>query len=456
MSNGLCQGRCQGIAVFAVILGNDCYCSDLAPATQVDPSLCNTPCPGYPFDSCGNVAQTLYAYFNLGQRPSGTGLVLTAASTAVTLSVASVITTSSPITESPSTETGLAAGATTPSEQSTSTAVSTSSTGASSFTSTDTSDIALYIQTAIPASDRSQSSNACFLNSAYSYYSTPTWYDAWPSQVQSYYSASNQGATAACTLSASQLNANAATRRSSGLSGGAIAGIVVGVIIGVLIIAALLFLCIRRRRRTRTVAHNKADLEHEKAAMPSNRYTNPDHYPTSVYSDEDLTALPAAPPTAPPTALPTALPTAHMQTTTHPAFIGAAQGLHKDTTHPAFVGAAQGHHKDNSIQSTPSTSEASRVEQGPSRPWLNYSNQRARSEMSEDQQFFPALQQQNPYQLDPDLDFNGSGQGHMIPRKPVGGHGQAVHPGGGAGGFGHFSDTAGYEDGEERSWYHAR
>lgn len=220
--------------------------------------------------------------------------------------------------------------------------------------------------------------------------------------------------------------------RSSGLSTGAKAGIAVGVIVAVLLVAALLFLCFRRRKRRRrneAVTNGKADVEHEKAAIPATAYadTHPasrPHYPARS-DDEDFTALPDVPPSA------------HMQ-----------------ATHPAFMGAAQGRHKDDSIQSTPPMSEVSRDENPPSKPWLNYANQRTRSEMSEDQQFFPALQQQNPYQLDPDLNF-GTQNSNRIPRRPVGGVGQTVHAGGTTGGFG-FSDTAGYESGGERSWYHAR
>lgn len=221
--------------------------------------------------------------------------------------------------------------------------------------------------------------------------------------------------------------------RSSGLSTGAKAGIAVGVIVAVLLIAALLFLCLRRRKRrsrAEAVTNGKTDLEHEKAAIPAATYRDPHPtYPRARSDDEDFTALPVVPPSA------------HMQ-----------------STHPTYLSAAQGLHKDNSIQSTPSMSEISRDERPPSKPWLNYGNQGPRSEMSEDQQFFPALQQQNPYQLDPELDFGTHNNYQTLPRRQAGGMGQTVHAGGGIGGFG-FSDhntNAGYESGGERSWYHAR
>lgn len=73
MSNGLCQDNCnKSNYVFAVLQGKDCWCSNYAPSDQEDTGKCNSPCPGYPSDTCGNVAQGLYAYFSLGGTPSGT------------------------------------------------------------------------------------------------------------------------------------------------------------------------------------------------------------------------------------------------------------------------------------------------------------------------------------------------------------------------------------------------
>ena len=73
MSTGLCSDHCksQG-SVFAVLLGKDCWCSDYIPGSQGETSSCSDPCPGYPSDTCGNIAQSLYAYFQVGTTPSGT------------------------------------------------------------------------------------------------------------------------------------------------------------------------------------------------------------------------------------------------------------------------------------------------------------------------------------------------------------------------------------------------
>lgn len=72
MSNGKCQDNCKGSYVFAVIQGTECWCSNYAPSDQVSTSSCNTNCPGYPMEQCGNPSQGLYGYFNLGGIASGT------------------------------------------------------------------------------------------------------------------------------------------------------------------------------------------------------------------------------------------------------------------------------------------------------------------------------------------------------------------------------------------------
>lgn len=72
MSNGFCQDHCQGSYVFAIIQGQNCWCSNEQPANTVSNSQCSDQCPGYPSETCGNVDQGLFAYFNLGGNPTGT------------------------------------------------------------------------------------------------------------------------------------------------------------------------------------------------------------------------------------------------------------------------------------------------------------------------------------------------------------------------------------------------
>lgn len=100
MSNGKCGDNCRGSYVFAVIQDQNCWCSNYIPADQDSTSLCNSPCPGFPDDKCGNIAQGLYGYFNLGGTPSGTAGGSSSAAAAST-SVASSTTRPSSTTSSP-------------------------------------------------------------------------------------------------------------------------------------------------------------------------------------------------------------------------------------------------------------------------------------------------------------------------------------------------------------------
>ena len=53
-SKGSCSVQCAGSDVFALTNSTWCYCgSQLPPAdTKVDDSSCNTPCPGFPANTC--------------------------------------------------------------------------------------------------------------------------------------------------------------------------------------------------------------------------------------------------------------------------------------------------------------------------------------------------------------------------------------------------------------------
>lgn len=70
-SDGLCRDQCEGSA-FAVIQGQNCWCSDVEPgrSVQVSTTKCNTKCSGYPDDTCGG--DGLWGYMMLGKDPSGT------------------------------------------------------------------------------------------------------------------------------------------------------------------------------------------------------------------------------------------------------------------------------------------------------------------------------------------------------------------------------------------------
>lgn len=66
-SNGYCSNECYSGYLYAILLGTRCWCSNTLPATGVDVNECNTPCNGYPYDKCGNLANGLYGYIYLGK-----------------------------------------------------------------------------------------------------------------------------------------------------------------------------------------------------------------------------------------------------------------------------------------------------------------------------------------------------------------------------------------------------
>lgn len=71
-SNGACQDTCKSSYAYAVILRQNCWCSNYAPADNVNTLQCNDPCPGFPSEWCGSSSSGLYAYFQLTLSPSGT------------------------------------------------------------------------------------------------------------------------------------------------------------------------------------------------------------------------------------------------------------------------------------------------------------------------------------------------------------------------------------------------
>ncbi|CAD0041358.1 unnamed protein product [Aureobasidium pullulans] len=71
-SNGACQQECAASYAFAIVQYQQCWCSNYAPADQLDVSECSQPCPGYPDESCGDKDNGLYGYIKLNLSPSGT------------------------------------------------------------------------------------------------------------------------------------------------------------------------------------------------------------------------------------------------------------------------------------------------------------------------------------------------------------------------------------------------
>ena len=95
MSNGACQTACQDSYAFAVLQGDNCWCSNYIPpvAEQVITYECNQVCPGFKTEWCGNSASGLFGYYGLSKPPSGTAGA--ASSAAPTIQASSVSTTPS-------------------------------------------------------------------------------------------------------------------------------------------------------------------------------------------------------------------------------------------------------------------------------------------------------------------------------------------------------------------------
>ncbi|KAK5174742.1 uncharacterized protein LTR77_001825 [Saxophila tyrrhenica] len=71
-SMGSCSKTCRSQYAFAIVKGKDCWCSDYTPSQQADTGDCDSTCPGYPDDYCGNPGRGMFGYIPLDKQPSGT------------------------------------------------------------------------------------------------------------------------------------------------------------------------------------------------------------------------------------------------------------------------------------------------------------------------------------------------------------------------------------------------
>ncbi|RHZ59615.1 hypothetical protein CDV55_101548 [Aspergillus turcosus] len=100
-SNGLCTDTCKADYAFAILQGEQCWCSNIAPnkATNTDTSDCAVGCPGYPPDSCGDASKGLYAYIQMPlHNPSGTAAASSTGTTESTSDTSKTETTDSKTT----------------------------------------------------------------------------------------------------------------------------------------------------------------------------------------------------------------------------------------------------------------------------------------------------------------------------------------------------------------------
>ncbi|KAH8701751.1 hypothetical protein BGW36DRAFT_104653 [Talaromyces proteolyticus] len=105
-SNGLCQEQCNADYAFGVVLWKDCWCTNYIPAEQNSVSDCDSTCPGYPDDLCGNRSKNLYGYIAMSNvKPSGTSSATATGSATSTASSGST-TQTTPSNSDPSSSTG--------------------------------------------------------------------------------------------------------------------------------------------------------------------------------------------------------------------------------------------------------------------------------------------------------------------------------------------------------------
>ncbi|EGW30439.1 uncharacterized protein SPAPADRAFT_63278, partial [Spathaspora passalidarum NRRL Y-27907] len=209
-SSGYCQQECGGKRIAALINGNQCYCGDSDPSDSVDKKYCNKPCSGYGLDMCGG-ANYFTVYVNSDVDNEGDS---DDDSSSTTKSTSSSTSTSSSSNKTSSTS---SASSTTSSSQTHTTVVST-------ITDSEGGEPSVIYKTVVQTPSHSSTSE------------TPTETETEAEET-----------TAAADNNNKNNDKN--KNQSKSISGGAIAGAVVGAVAGVGVIAALIFLFVRYRKK---------------------------------------------------------------------------------------------------------------------------------------------------------------------------------------------------------------
>ncbi|TGO19846.1 hypothetical protein BTUL_0002g00920 [Botrytis tulipae] len=244
-SDGLCYDFCLDEYAFAVVQGSECWCSNYVPGTTSSTSNCDTPCPGYPDDTCGG--ESLYGYMSLTLSPSGTKGAATTSSTPTSTSSEKVTTSTSspePVTTSSST-----AEAT-----SSSTIVQPKTT--SSTSSTEASSTSTIPPTTVAAQKSSSSTSGS---------TSSTWT---PTPVISLETITGQVRTVTVTPTAPPNSSSDSSDSTGdgGLTTGAAVGLTIGLVALIAIIAGIAYFCVRKRRQEKAERYAAVNSRRESLA----------------------------------------------------------------------------------------------------------------------------------------------------------------------------------------------
>ncbi|KAF5868154.1 putative er membrane protein [Botrytis fragariae] len=240
-SDGLCYDFCLDEYAFAVVQGSECWCSNYVPGTTSSTSDCDTPCPGYPDDTCGG--DSLYGYMSLTLSPSGTKGAATTSSTSTS---SEKVTTS---TSSPE-----------PVTTSSSTAEATSSTVSPKTTSSTSATEASTTSTIPPTTVAAQKSSSSTSGSTSS-----TWT---PTPVISLETITGQVRTVTVTPTAppNSSSDSSVSEGNGGLTTGAAVGLTIGLVALIAIIAGVTYFCIRKRRQEKAERYAAVNSRRESLA----------------------------------------------------------------------------------------------------------------------------------------------------------------------------------------------
>ncbi|OCK99062.1 uncharacterized protein K441DRAFT_674017 [Cenococcum geophilum 1.58] len=249
-SNGWCSTHCQDDYAFAIVQGNNCWCSNYIPADQSSVSDCSDKCPGFPAESCGSSNNDLFGYVALSKSPSGT--MGAASSTSST-------SPSAPPTSSPS-----------PTAKQTvddpktvfRTVTASPSVFSSVVTPTPAAATSSSQPTSAPASSPATQATQATQTHSSTWVATP---------ITSVQTITVSGAVVVQTVTSMPTDPSQMTQTpKKGVSKGAIAGAVVGSVVGLALIGAVVFLLLSRHKRNK----NAEDSEATATTLPPRRNTS--------------------------------------------------------------------------------------------------------------------------------------------------------------------------------------